>query len=210
MSKIKENGILSGHTGRFVYRELNGKQVVQSMPSHYRDANTDAQKKQRSGMRNILAYYRLLKDVIVEQFEDSSGVRNSPYHSFVHHNILLSPVELPQSDYNKGLSVLAPYIISFGSLPPLEVAVEDNSLRFCMKSEEWEKGDILRLIKVECPAPDNNTPSSLDATYVDEVINEPENKLIMTSRLSHGAYAYVHIRNAVSRSLVSSQRLLLI
>ena len=57
MSKIKENGILSGHTGRFVYRELNGKQVVQSMPSHYRDANTDAQKKQRSGMRNILAYY---------------------------------------------------------------------------------------------------------------------------------------------------------
>ena len=123
---------------------------------------------------------------------------------------MLSPVELPQSDYNKGLSVLAPYIISFGSLPPLEVVVEDNSLRFCMKSEEWEKGDILRLIKVECPAPDNNTPSSLDATYVDEVINEPENKLIMTSRLSHGAYAYVHIRNAVSRSLVSSQRLLLI
>ena len=207
MSKIKENGILSGHTGRFVYRELNGKQVVQSMPSHYRDANTDAQKKQRSGMRNILAYYRLLKDVIVEQFEDSSSVRKSPYHSFVHHNILLSPVELPQSDYNKGLSVLAPYIISFGSLPPLEVVVEDNSLRFCMKSEEV---DVLRLIKVEGPATDNNTPSSLDATYVDEVINEPENKLIMTSRLSHGAYAYVHIRNAVSRSLVSSQRLLLI
>lgn len=117
MSKIKENGILSGHTGRFVYRELNGKQVVQSMPSHYRDANTDAQKKQRSGMRNILAYYRLLKDVIVEQFEDSSGVRKSPYHSFVHHNILLPPVELPQAEYNKGLSVLAPYIISFGSLP---------------------------------------------------------------------------------------------
>mgnify|MGYP004573597445 CR=1 FL=1 len=210
MSKIKENGILSGHTGIYVYREMNGKQVVQSMPSHYRDANTDAQKKQSCGMRNILAYYRLLKDVIVEQFEDSVGVGRSAYHSFLHHNILLSPVELPQPDYNKGLGIIAPYIISFGSLPPLEVSVEDGSLQFSMKSEEWEEGDILLLIKVECPTPGNNTPSSWSATHVDEVTNEPENKLIKTSQLPHGAYAHVHICNTVSNSLVSSQRLLLI
>lgn len=40
MSKLNNKGFLSGHIGNIVYREVNGRQIVQSMPSHYHDAKT--------------------------------------------------------------------------------------------------------------------------------------------------------------------------
>lgn len=112
-----EKSIKLGHVDGCVFRRMNGKIVMQSMPSQYRDANSPAQQKQRSGMCNILAYYRLLKNIIHGQFAEVGG---RTYNNFVSSNLKLDAVELSKEDYKRGYCILAPYIISKGTLPPLE------------------------------------------------------------------------------------------
>ena len=42
MAIVNDNGFLSGHIGEMVFRELGSKQIVQSMPAQYHDANSEA------------------------------------------------------------------------------------------------------------------------------------------------------------------------
>lgn len=209
MAIVNDNGFLSGHIGEMVFRELNSKQVVQSKPTQYHDANSQAQQKQRSGMRNILAFYRLLKGAVKTQFEEADSL-NRPYNRFVHYNLLLPAVDLSKQDYSKRLCIPAPYIVSHGSLPSLEVCSGTNCIQFQMKQEEWKPGDTLRLIKVEHQETTSDIPACLKASFSDESINIVEDKLISSGPLSHGAYAYIHIRDTRKGLLVSTQQLILL
>ncbi|MCQ2239842.1 MAG: hypothetical protein MJZ73_11500 [Bacteroidaceae bacterium] len=209
MSKINKNGFLSGHTGDLVHREVKGKQIVQAMPSHYHDANTASQQKQRSGMRNIMAFYRLLKEAIKEQFEEATPLRRA-YNCFIHHNLLQPSVALKKQDFEQGLCLLAPYAVSHGSLPSLDVEAVEGCVQFQMKSEEWKSGDILRWIQI-VPAPaDDNSPTFMTASFRDEIINNPEDKSIKTESLAHGAYSFIHMRDMKDKKWVSSQQLIII
>ena len=209
MAIIKGNGSLSGHVGQLVFRELNGQQVVQSMPTQYRDANTPAQQRQRSGMRNILVTYRLLKQAIKIQFEEATPVVR-PYNCFVHHNLLLPAVDLSKTDYEMHLGILAPYIVSNGSLPPLDVIAEGDTIKFEMKAEDWKTGDTMRLIRVESIDPEAVGPTQLSAHYTDIIISRPEDQCIVSDHLPHGAYTYIHLRSKTKGYLVSSQYLTLL
>lgn len=206
MAKVNDNGFLSGHIGQIVYRELNGMQVAQAMPSQYHDAKSEAQLKQRSGMRNILATYRLLKAAIKEQFEEATSMKR-PYNCFVHHNLLLPAIELSKKDYDMRLGLLAPYIVSHGSLPPLDIQVNTDTIQFQMKSEEWKELDILRLIMLERTGPSADTPTHLKAVVQDTFINKVEDKMIVSDTLPHGAYTFVHLRQTRKGFLVSTQHL---
>ena len=55
MVKSTGDGLKRGHIGGMVYRVVNGKQVIQEMPSSYRDRKSEKQLRQRSGMKNIVA-----------------------------------------------------------------------------------------------------------------------------------------------------------
>ena len=209
MAKVNDNGFISGHIGPIVYRELNGIQVAQAMPSQYHDAKSEAQLKQRSGMRNILATYRLLKGAIKEQFEEATSMKR-PYNCFVHHNLLLPAVELSKKDYDMRLGLLAPYIVSHGSLPPLDIQVNADTIQFQMKYEEWETLDILRLIMIESTEPSADKPTHLKAVVQDTIINKVEDKMIVSDTLPHGAYTFVHLRQTRKGFLVSTQHLSLL
>ena len=209
MAIVNDNGFLSGHIGQIVYRELNGLQVAQAMPSQYHDAKSAAQLKQRSGMRNILATYRLLKAAIKEQFEEATSMKR-PYNCFVHHNLLLPAVELSKKDYDTKLGLPAPYIVSHGSLPPLDIQVNTDTIQFQMKYEEWKELDILRLIKIESTEPSADTPAHLKADVQDTIINNVEDKMIVSTPLLHGAYTFVHLRQTRKGFLVSTQHLFLL
>lgn len=209
MAKVNDNGFLSGHIGSIVYRELNGIQVAQAMPSQYHDAKSEAQLKQRSGMRNILATYRLLKGAIKEQFEEATSMKR-PYNCFIHHNLLLPAVELSKKDYDMRLGLLAPYIVSHGSLPPLNIQVNTDTIQFQMKYEEWKELDILRLIMLESTEPSADKPTHLKAVVQDTFINKVEDKMIVSDALPHGAYTFVHLRQTRKGFLVSTQHLFLL
>ena len=209
MAKVNDNGFLSGHIGQIVYRELNGMQVAQAMPSQYHDAKSEAQLKQRSGMRNILATYRLLKAAIKEQFEEATSMKR-PYNCFVHHNLLLPAIELSKKDYDMRLGLLAPYIVSHGSLPPLDIGDNNDTIQFQMKAEDWKPLDVLRLIRIESKESSADTPTHLKAMVQDTIINKVEDKIIVSTPLPHGAYTFVHLRQTRKGFIVSTQHLSLL
>lgn len=179
------------------------------MPSHYNDANTAAQQKQRSGMRNILIYYRMLKELLREQFEESSNA-NRPYNCFIHHNLLLPAVELSKEDFQYRRSLLAPYFVSNGTLTPLQTTVVDGCLQFQMNKKEWKSHDILRFIKLESDDDAIGIPTIHYAKHVDKEIDVPIDTVITSEPLKPGAYAYVHLRPARNGYKVSKQQFIIV
>lgn len=202
---------MTGRIDEMVYRELNGVQIVQSRPARYRDANTASQRQQRKGMRNILAVYKNLKDLLHDNFE---GARNGleVYRHFLHHNLLLQHVELDEDAYRSGLCRPAPYVISEGSLPALEVQKEGDRLAFDLDWMQWHRGDILRLIHLEVddhPA-EKGGPCRLRAWYEDEIMQPSDCERVVSAPLPAGAHAYIHLRRVGYHMLCSSQRLVVV
>lgn len=202
-------GIKTGHADGFVFRKVNGKIVAQAMPSRYKDAKSPAQQKQRSGMRNLLAFYRVVADAIRLQFNDEKG-HGSPYNLFVGKNLKMSAVELPEEDYKKGNCILAPYIISYGRLTPLEPEVIDGCLSVYVDPEKWRKGDILRLVGVESQGTEDGVPTRLTLRCEDLNIDRRPETTFTTQPLPHGAYAFVHIRRIGKKYQSSTQQLIII
>lgn len=202
-------GIKSGHMGGVVFRTVDGKIVSQAMPSQYKDAKSPAQQKQRSGMRNLLAFYRVVADAIRLQFNDEKG-HGRPYNLFVGQNLKMPAVELPEDDYKKGNCILAPYIISYGKLKPLEPEVVDGCLRVEAKPELWRKGDILRLVGVESKGMEDGVPTRLTLRCEDMNIDRRPETVFTSEPLPHGAYTFVHIRRIGKKYQSSTQQLIII
>lgn len=207
---LDEKTIKLGHIDGFVFRKVNGKIVTQSMPSQYTDANSPAQQKQRSGMRNILAFYRLklLRELIKEQFKEVDG---RAYNNFVSRNLKLEAVELSEKDYKNDRCILAPYIISEGTLPPLNQRVVDSCLQVKINGKEWKRSDILRLIRIEGSESSGNAPMHAIGKFEEKTIYKPVDQTITTPSLPHGAYAFVHVRYRSHDNLkVSTEHLMIV
>ena len=129
MSIVKNPPKRSGHIGNEVFRDLGDRVVMQAMPSCYTDKKSEAQLKQRSGMKNILAMYRKVKEAVSGCFEERHG-KQRDYNCFVSHNLLQSPVPMSKKEYRNGETILAPYVISSGSLPSLDYEWKDGRLSF--------------------------------------------------------------------------------
>lgn len=202
-------GIKTGHADGFVFRKVNGKMVAQAMPSQYNDAKSPAQQKQRSGMRNLLAFYRVAADAIRLQFNDEKG-HGRPYNLFVGMNLKMPAVELPDAEYRLGNCILAPYIISYGKLTPLEPEVVDGCLRVEVNPESWRNGDILRLVGVESKGTEDGVPTRLSLRCEDLNIDRSPENVFTSEPLPHGAYTFVHIRRIGKKYQSSTQQLIII
>ena len=199
----------TGRVGDVVYRDLGGKWVAQSRPSHYHDRKSLKQLHQRSGMNNILANYRLLKEGIRGCFEKDNPDKRD-YDYFLHYNMLQPFVVLPKEDYTQGRAILAPYVVSHGSLKPLELQLVDGRLQFMMDSSDWMAGDLCKLISLTSDEPAFDQPSVLRASFTNTYVNEPRDEIIMSEPLTHGAYAFIHVRNTHKGSFASPQQLILV
>lgn len=212
MVKRNKNGFLTGRMGMEVYRELDGKQIVQSMPMRIKDAKTPAQEAQRARMRSLLVAYRYLKPALPGCFEGGLKGRMM-YAEFAHFNLMLNLPGLTKRDYMGPLNGpdLYPYVVSNGSLPPLNVRMEEGRLRFDMLQEEWKPEDVLRCIHLDCV----KTRADSDWFYIqcrfeDEVVYCPMTRVVESAPLLPGAHTYVHLRPAGDKSLASTQSLLLL
>ena len=177
---------------------------MQAMPSCYTDKKSEAQLKQRSGMKNILAMYRKVKEAVSGCFEERHG-KQRDYNCFVSHNLLQSPVPMSKQEFKNGETILAPYVISSGSLPSLDYEWKNGRLSFLMKGDEWKEGDILRFVAVNLKG-----TQVLPAKVTDEVISSPCNKIIETEELEPGAYGWIHIRKSRNKNYISRQTLFLV
>lgn len=119
---------LRGTVGNKVYRIVNGKQVVSSLPSYISQPNTEAQMTQRCKWPNVIAMYRAFKPYAKKCFEYKAK-GSYDYSRFVSVNVTSSNVYLTKELANQKAGIVAPYLVSQGSLDAITVTGTGSSAK---------------------------------------------------------------------------------
>lgn len=113
-------GYARGKVGDLVFARRLGQQTTRAYNSNPRDAKTRSQVTQRVKIANVIAMYRALKNVCNHSFE-GLGVGQSNYNAFVKANLTGNQVSLTKEAASLGACIVAPYLISRGSLASIIV-----------------------------------------------------------------------------------------
>lgn len=149
MAKVYSNyGLLKGRIGNARFYVVNGQNIVTSIPRKIKNPKTLPQMKQRIKMVNILGMYQNMKEFTRNNFEGLQGNRNFCC-LFRSHNLMQPPVWLPRQSYAHRC-VLAPYVVSFGKLPPIEYQWQEgmlvSNLKIGTPLEGYLSGDTIKVI----------------------------------------------------------------
>ena len=123
------NGLIrkmSGSTGDFTFKQLNGQTVVSEKVTQMRNPRTSAQMQTRTRFTNIVSMYRGIRPLINYGFESKSK-GCSDYNMFVRVNMQQTPVYLTKQQVAGGACVAAPYQITQGSLPSIVISGTGSS-----------------------------------------------------------------------------------
>lgn len=118
MAKFKGilGGKITGKVGNLVFTQVAGVGTVAreyvAQPSNPR---TEAQQAQRTKLANLVNFYRAFSGVLKGAFETKKASQ-SDYNAFVGKNLANNPIALSKQEAGLGAVVVAPYILSEGSL----------------------------------------------------------------------------------------------
>lgn len=186
MARVGINGALSGLMGDAVFRNFNGQTYLSARPDKVNNPRTENQQTQRLKLRNIINIYGAMKDALKDNFQ-AKAPRQSDYTRFQACNLSRPAVYMTmhEGDWNRG-SVVAPYIVSFGTLPAIEYHIEDGWMVSNLKvstlmlnpdtsildltsaitteNEDWKKGDTLEIITCTQKVMTGNEPNTYPYT----------------------------------------------
>lgn len=115
------NGKLKGSVGNVTFRVLNGNLVISEKMTRKKDSRTPAQQRGRMKFANIVKMYKGMTSLLECAFENKPD-NVSNYNMFVKLNMQMSPVYLTKEEVSGGACIVAPYIITQGSLPAIKVS----------------------------------------------------------------------------------------
>ena len=112
---------ISGKVGDIIYSVRGGQQIIRGVPTSIKNPRTEAQMEQRMKWPNILAVYRTLSPYLKDCFENKPAGQTD-YNRFMGINLNAGPVYLEKDKVRLGAAIVAPYVISQGSLPAIQVS----------------------------------------------------------------------------------------
>ncbi len=119
---------MRGHIGDLQYREVNGEQIVSARPIGRKNPRTESQMAHRVKWANISAMYRAADGALYNAFEGKSGNIND-YTLFMSANLYLEhEVYLTKEGKRDRACVVAPYQVSRGMLPSIDMHLENSQL----------------------------------------------------------------------------------
>lgn len=113
-------GYARGKVGSLVFARRLGQQVTRAYNANPKDAATRSQVAQRVKMANVINMYRATRALTNHSFEGAVNGQTS-YNLFVRYNLSTNKVSLSKEAASFGACVVAPYIISKGTLPSIQV-----------------------------------------------------------------------------------------
>lgn len=113
-------GYARGKVGSLVFARRLGQQITRAYNGTPKDASTKSQVQQRVRLANVIAMYRAVKRVADHSFEGVKPGQTS-YNLFVKTNLSNNSVVLTKEASSFGACVVAPYLISKGTLPSIIV-----------------------------------------------------------------------------------------
>lgn len=125
---LKLSNMYTGTIGDRVYKIVKGQQIVVSAPSRVNQPNTEAQMQHRCKWPNVVGMYRAYKPYAKHCFEYKAKTA-SDYGRFVSVNVTYSDVYLTKEMANQKAAIVAPYLVSQGSLDTITVSGTGSSAK---------------------------------------------------------------------------------
>lgn len=113
-------GYARGKVGSLVFARRLGQQVTRAYNANPKDAATLSQVTQRVKMANVINMYRATRSLTNHSFEGATGGQTS-YNLFVRYNLANNKVSLSKEAASFGACVVAPYVVSKGTLAAIQV-----------------------------------------------------------------------------------------
>lgn len=114
-------GYARGKVGDAVFYRAMGQQRTRAYNNAPRDPKTRAQMTQRTQLNNLVALYRAMITLLNHSFTNREE-KQSSYNRFVSKNLNVVKVYTPKEMTDAGGVVVAPYRISDGALPAIQVS----------------------------------------------------------------------------------------
>ena len=119
---------MKGSAGEFTFRGNSGRTIVSEKAASVKNVRSAAQQRVRMRWSNIVQMYKAISPLIDYGFEDKAqGVTD--YNMFVKVNMQMPAVYLKKGDVTCGACVAAPYILTKGSIPAIEIFGEGSNCR---------------------------------------------------------------------------------
>ena len=128
MAKVKSSG-LRNYVGRLagnVYYINKGQNIARELAPQVSNPQTESQMDQRIKLSNVVAMYRLNAGWMKDHAFPNRPQNQSIYNAFVAANLAGSEVALTKEDAARGYCVVAPYEITKGSLPRVQMLDSDS------------------------------------------------------------------------------------
>lgn len=133
MAKVKSGGIrnLIGRVGGNVYYMNKGQNIARELAPAISNPQTAAQQEQRMRWANLVSFYRANQPWQKRGAFESKKQTWSDYNAFVSANSKVSPVFLTKQQAEQGGAVVAPYVVTKGSLPSVGLFSWEGQDAFC-------------------------------------------------------------------------------
>lgn len=112
---------VSGKLGSMVLYRASGEQRSRTYIKAVANPKSRSQMLQRTQLSNLVAMYRVIKQAIQRGFEAKTASQ-SDYNLFVGRNLGVVPVYLSRQMQRGGACVVAPYVVTEGSLMPIQTS----------------------------------------------------------------------------------------
>lgn len=113
-------GYAKGKVGSMVFSRLRGEQITRAYNASPANPRSQSQQLQRTKLANLVNFYRRGRALLNHSFTNKKE-RQSSYNAFVSRNINQSLIHLTRNQAIGGASIVAPYLISDGVLPPIQI-----------------------------------------------------------------------------------------
>ena len=118
----------SKRLGGVVFFTRAGETIARELAASVSNPRTEVQMTQRIKLSNVVAAYKANKSWMEGSFQDKAE-KESDYNAFVRMNLSSSQVALAKFQAAAGASIVAPYQVSSGSLPPIDCTGQTTGVR---------------------------------------------------------------------------------
>lgn len=174
MAKVKSSGLRNyvGRLGGSVYYMLKGQNIAREKAPEVSNPRTATQMRQRMQWANLVAMYKCLQPYLGKKAFQNKPAIWSDYNAFMSANLGSTPVYLTKEAVQNGVTYLAPYKVTEGSLPAISYAhnaandyfetdivlgeginlttpISQFSKLILDNNQEWQNGDQLGVIVMQ-------------------------------------------------------------
>ena len=132
MAKVKSSGLRNyvGRLGGSVYYMLKGQNIAREKAPEVSNPRTATQMRQRMQWANLVAMYKCLQPYLGKKAFQNKPATWSDYNAFMSANLGSTPVYLTKESVQNGVTYLAPYKVTEGSLPAINNALSTDGANF--------------------------------------------------------------------------------